>query len=83
MPITHIVLRNDEPPKITREQIGSLRPPFHTSLVNPDFAAFAQSCGGAGFRIDDPDELEPVMRAALAVTDGPSMVQVRTAGKDI
>ena len=81
MPITHIVLRNDELAKITREQIGSLRPVFHTSLVNPDFADFAESCGGAGFRVDEPDELAPVLRQALAVDDGPSLVQVRTAGK--
>lgn len=81
MPITHIVLRNDELAKITREQIGSLRPVYHTSLVNPDFADFAESCGGAGFRIDEPSRLEPVLREALSVDDAPSLVQVQTAGK--
>ncbi len=81
MPITHIVMRNDELAKITREQVGSLRPPFQTSLVNPDFAAFAESCGGRGFSVTQPGELAEVLAAALAVADGPSLVEVQTAGK--
>ena len=81
MPITHIVMRNDELAKITREQIGSLRPVFHTSLVNPDFADFAESCGGVGFSIDEPSQLEPVLREALAIDDRPTLVQVQTAAK--
>ncbi len=81
MPITHIVLRNDELAKISREQIGSLRPVFHTSLVNPDFADFARSCGGEGFTVREPGELNEVLSAAIAVDDGPSLVEVHSAGK--
>lgn len=81
MPITHIVLQNNELAKITREQVGALRPVFHTALVNPDFAEFARSCGGRGFSVSTPDDLEPALREALAVDDGPSLVEVQTAGK--
>ncbi len=81
MDITHVVLNNDELAKISREQVGALRPVWQTSLVNPDFAAFARNCGGAGFRVETPDELEDALAAALAVTEGPSLVEVVTAGR--
>ncbi len=71
-------MNNDELAKISREQIGDLRPVWQTSLVNPDFAAYAELCGGAGFRIDHPDQLDDVLAAALAVTDRPAMVEVKT-----
>ena len=79
MPITHIVLNNDELAKISREQVAALRPVWQTDLVNPDFAAFAELCGGRGFRVDEPDDLEPVLREALQIDDGPSLVEIRTS----
>ncbi len=79
MPITHVVLNNDELAKISREQVSALRPVWQTDLVNPDFAAFADSCGGKGFRVDEPEDLESVLVQALQVADGPSLVEVRTS----
>ena len=79
MPITHVVLNNDELAKISREQVSALRPVWQTDLVNPDFAAFAELCGGRGFRVDDPDDLESVLAQALQIDDGPSLIEVRTS----
>ncbi len=79
MPITHIVLNNDELAKISREQVGGLRPVWETSLVNPDFAAYAELCGGAGFRADRPEDVEQAVGAALAVRSGLSLVEVRVS----
>ncbi len=79
MAITHVVLNNNELAKISREQVSALRPVWQTSLVNPDFAEFAKLCGGAGFRVDEPEELEGALQAALAVEGKPSLVQVRTS----
>lgn len=81
MNITHIVLNNDELAKISREQVGVMKPVWQTSLVNPDFAAFAELCGGTGFRVSDPGELRSTLERALAVEDGPSLVEVATAGQ--
>ncbi len=81
MDITHVVLNNDELAKISRDQVGALRPVWQTSLVNPDFAAFARNCGGVGFRVEDPDDLEDALSSALAVKGGPSLVEVITAGR--
>ncbi len=83
MPITHVLLNNDELAKISREQIGALRPVWQTNLVNPDFAEFARLCGGHGFRADSPDELLPALEAGLAVTDGPAIVEVRVSARDV
>ena len=79
MPITHILLNNDELAKITREQVSALRPVWQTDLVNPDFAAFARLCGGRGFTVEDPADLEGTISEALAVADGPSLVEIRTS----
>ncbi len=79
MPITHVVLNNDELAKISREQVSALRPVWQTSLVNPDFAEFAESCGGRGFRVETPEQLAPVLAEAFAVSDGPSLVEIRTS----
>lgn len=82
-PLTHIVLDNGELAKISREQLGAVRPVWQTQLVNPDFAAYAESCGAAGFRVTTADELRPVLETALAVSDRPSLVAVATSNRDV
>jgi thiamine pyrophosphate-dependent acetolactate synthase large subunit-like protein len=42
---------------------------------NPDFALFAQACGGTGFRVTQPDRLRDAVAQALA-TPGPVVVDV-------
>ena len=42
---------------------------------NPDFAMFAQACGGAGFRVTQPGDLRDAVARALA-TPGPVVVDV-------
>lgn len=78
MPITHILLDNSELGKISREQIGALRPIWETSLVNPDFAEYARSCGGAGFRVSSRDQLRPKLEEAMAIQTGPSLVVIES-----
>lgn len=76
MSIVHIVLNNDELAKISREQRGALQPVYQTNLVNPDFAEFADSCGGTGFRVDDPNLLRSTFEEALRTDGGPVLVEV-------
>ena len=40
---------------------------------NPDFAALARSFGAAGWRLERPEEIRPVLEEALS-TDGPAVV---------
>ena len=83
MPILHVLLNNDELGKITREQIGALRPVWKTDLVNPDFAAYAESCGGRGFLVQHAHELRPALEAALRVVDVPALVEIRSSGSAV
>ena len=69
-PLTHIVLNNGELAKISREQLGAIRPVWETNLVNPDFCEYARLCGGAGFSVRRPEELRPALEAALAIPTG-------------
>jgi pyruvate dehydrogenase (quinone) len=46
-----------------------------TGMRNPDFAMFAEACGGKGFRITKPGQLRKTLARALA-TEGPVVVDV-------
>lgn len=83
MGITHVLLDNGELAKISREQVAAIHPVWQTSLVNPDFAEYAELCGGAGFSVRTADELVPALEAALAVTDRPSLVAIQSSNRDV
>jgi len=83
MPITHVLLNNNELGKISREQIGAIRPVWQTDLVNPDFAGFVRLCGGQGFRVEGPGDLAGAFEAALAVEGGPSLVEVVVSSRTV
>jgi pyruvate oxidase len=77
MAITHVLLNNDELGKISKEQRAGQWPVWQTGLRNPDFAAYASSCGGLGIRVEHEAELEDALRRAIA-HDGPALVEVLT-----
>jgi thiamine pyrophosphate-dependent acetolactate synthase large subunit-like protein len=77
MDITHVLLNNGELGKISKEQRAGEWPVWETDLHNPSFAAFANLCGGKGFRVTQPDQIESTLSEALA-HDGPSLVEITT-----
>ncbi len=77
MNITHVLLNNSELGKISKEQRSAELDVWQTSLVNPDFAAFARLCGGTGINVTHSDQLETALADALA-HDGPVIVDVAT-----
>jgi thiamine pyrophosphate-dependent acetolactate synthase large subunit-like protein/nitrite reductase/ring-hydroxylating ferredoxin subunit/CDGSH-type Zn-finger protein len=77
MSITHVLLNNSELGKISKEQRAGQWPVWQTGLRNPDFAAYATSCGGLGIRVERAAELEDALRRAMA-HDGPALVEVLT-----
>jgi thiamine pyrophosphate-dependent acetolactate synthase large subunit-like protein len=83
MPITHVLLNNSELGKISKEQIGALRPVWQTELVNPDFSEYARLCGARGWRVDDPGDVRAALAEAMAVTDGPTLVEIVTSARDV
>lgn len=49
-----------------------------TSLTNPDFAKFAEICGGKGYRVENAGELKNILTAAVNCGE-PAIVDVITA----
>ena len=76
MPITLILLNNSELAKISREQRAGNFHVWQTELHNPNFAHYAENCGGLGIRVEKVADLRPALERALAHTDGPSLVEI-------
>jgi thiamine pyrophosphate-dependent acetolactate synthase large subunit-like protein/nitrite reductase/ring-hydroxylating ferredoxin subunit len=77
MPVKLIILNNDELGKISKEQRAGELDVWATSLVNPNFAEFAESCGAKGIRVGERSELMEAMEAVLA-HPGPAVLEVIT-----
>jgi thiamine pyrophosphate-dependent acetolactate synthase large subunit-like protein/nitrite reductase/ring-hydroxylating ferredoxin subunit len=77
MNITHVLLNNGQLGKISKEQRAGEWPVWETDLHNPSFAAFANLCGGKGFRATKSDQLESALSDALA-HPGPSLLEIAT-----
>lgn len=80
MPITLILLNNSELAKISREQRAGDFEVWQTSLVNPNFAKYAENCGGLGIRVEKNEELRPALEKALVYQSGPSLVEIISSG---
>ena len=50
---------------------------WQTSLHNPNFAEYAELCGGMGIRVTKVTELRAALDRAL-VAEGPSLVEIMT-----
>ena len=77
MNITHVLLNNSELGKISKEQRAAHWDVWQTSLHNPNFADFAELCGGKGIRVTSAGQLGPALAEALA-HDGPTLVEIMT-----
>jgi pyruvate oxidase len=75
MNITHVLINNSELGKISKEQRDGEWKVWQTSLHNPNFAEYAELCGGTGIRVTSADALPNALSAAMAV-DGPALVEV-------
>jgi pyruvate oxidase len=57
------------------QEAHSGNPEYETDLQNPDYAAFADICGGVGFTVNAADELEHAIEQAMR-TEKPAIVNV-------
>ena len=73
--ITVVVWRDDGYGLIDWKQRNEFGRPFGVEFSNPDFVAYAESFGIAGFRPATTADLLPTLRRALEV-DGPAVVEV-------
>ncbi|MGC2575464.1 MAG: thiamine pyrophosphate-dependent enzyme [Candidatus Nitrosopolaris sp.] len=66
LPIKVIVLKNNTLGMIRWEQMGFLgNPEYGVQFTSVDFAGFAINCGGKGYSIKQPDQVQQVMRTAM------------------
>jgi pyruvate oxidase len=75
IPVKHVLLNNNALGKISKEQLAGDYPVWHTSLTNPDWAAYAELCGARGIKVTHRDQLDAAM-AELFATDGPALLCV-------
>jgi thiamine pyrophosphate-dependent acetolactate synthase large subunit-like protein/nitrite reductase/ring-hydroxylating ferredoxin subunit len=75
IPVKHVLLNNNALGKISKEQLAADYPVWHTSLTNPDWAAYAELCGAHGIRVTHRDQLDAAM-AELFAADGPALLCV-------
>jgi acetolactate synthase I/II/III large subunit len=73
--ITVVVWRDDGYGLIDWKQRNEFGRPFGVEFGNPDFVAYAESFGIAGFRPSSAADLLPTLHRALDV-DGPALVEV-------
>jgi pyruvate dehydrogenase (quinone) len=76
LPIVVVIIKNDVLGQIKWEQIVFLgNPQYGVELHNPDFAKFAEICGGVGFKVEHPDQIRPALQQAL-IANKPAIVEV-------
>jgi pyruvate dehydrogenase (quinone) len=75
LPVKVIVIKNNSLGQIKWEQmVMEGNPEFGVDLQPIDFAGVAESCGAAGYTIEDPEEARGILRKAMAHR-GPVVVQ--------
>ena len=80
LPLVVVILNNHELAMIREEQREANYPPYGTELTNPDYALYAESCGGAGIRVTRPLDLPDAVRRALMM-DKPVVIDIETDPK--
>jgi len=76
LPVKVVVFNNREWGLVHLEMEQAGMPAFAGSeFPNPDFAAFARSCGGHGYTVRTPDELDQGLQELLAAP-GPAVLDV-------
>ncbi len=76
IPVKLIVVNNNELGKITKEQRAGGWDKWATDLVNPDFASYADTCGGLGLKATNTGELEDAFKR-LFEHNGPALLEVQ------
>ncbi|MBN1195311.1 MAG: rubredoxin [Methanomicrobiaceae archaeon] len=77
LPMVVVVLSNRQLGMIRVEQMMEQYENYATDLLNPDFAAYADACGGVGIRVERPGDLGPAIERAMAL-NRPVIVDVLT-----
>ncbi|MEL6194908.1 MAG: thiamine pyrophosphate-dependent enzyme [Bacteroidota bacterium] len=72
-----ILLNNSELGKISKEQRSGSFDVWATSLHNPNFSEYANSCGALGIRVEKKEDLDEAMKKVLS-HEGTAMLEILT-----
>src|SRR5699024_11230005 len=75
LPMTIFVLNNQELSFIKYEQQAAGELEYAINFTDIDLAQFAESCGGVGYTLKDPNRIDEVVEEAMA-QDRPTIVNV-------
>lgn len=76
--ITVVVMNNGSLAMEKNKMLAGGLAPEGTSLMNPDFAGFATSCGGRGFKVEHSDRLANTLREAFN-SERPCIVDIKVS----
>lgn len=80
LPMVVVILNNKQLAMIQVEQRMENYPNYGTDLLNPDFAAYAEACGGMGIKVSRPEELKDAIERAIK-SNKPAIVDIDTDPK--
>jgi pyruvate dehydrogenase (quinone) len=66
LPVKVLILKNNSLAEVKFEQKDLGNPEFGCDLSPIDFAAYAKACGAEGFRCEQPEQVQPAIKAFLA-----------------
>ena len=75
LPVKVIVFNDGKLKNIKKEQEMYGYKEFGVEFINPDFAEFARSCGGEGFRVEKPEELDNALEKAFS-SKRPALIDI-------
>ncbi|MDF1556688.1 MAG: thiamine pyrophosphate-dependent enzyme [ANME-2 cluster archaeon] len=75
LPVKVVFFNDGKLKNIKKEQAMYGYPEYGTKFTNPEFAAFAVSCGKDGYRVNDPEQLDEALEMAFN-SDRPAFVDV-------
>ncbi|RIM17958.1 pyruvate oxidase, partial [Staphylococcus cohnii] len=75
LPMTFFVLNNQQLSFIKYEQQAAGELEYAINFTDIDYAKFAESCGGVGYTLTDPNRIDEVVEDAMS-QDRPTIVNV-------
>ncbi|MBQ1274202.1 MAG: thiamine pyrophosphate-binding protein [Cellulosilyticum sp.] len=67
IPVIWVIFNNGEFNVIKRFLLNMFNEHAYMQFMNPDYVAYAKSCGAEGFRVDKIEDLKPVLKKAIAL----------------
>ncbi|MGC9308814.1 MAG: thiamine pyrophosphate-binding protein, partial [Thermoplasmatota archaeon] len=73
--VTIVVFNDGKLKNIKKEQERDGFPEYGVSYPNPDFASFARTAGGEGYRVEEPEKLDEALQKALT-SEKPAIIDI-------